>query len=817
MYLTLIVFERLVRAVVGNTEYNIIDEMCKSTYVVKTKKKIGRHIYWYSHKQNKPVRSRDCLLQHEFEIKTDNSNGLSTLPPSCHRRDPNFHYQNMGQNKIAIEDDFYDVVLDLFSDCLKKNHNSVSSIANRATEYNSAAYLKIVSAIIQAYQQGSRNDIVYYLSAFLCKEFNLTSEGTENIIGEICRVTNDDELESRLTVVRNTYCKAKNGEPINGRTGLLETLERIVGVESANQIIKDISQTLNPYQNSVMAQLDPAIRNELSGHIFETVCYDPIGLVVAHAVKKQILTCKIIRNTSVNTRDNHKLENLRYGDVIINAVPTKIIKYEDPTNIETKFEVDFETALGYNIHVGSKTIKDIQEELKLNGLVYKIRTAEEALPAILNAFQRDGKVIVRREVETSGFYLVNGKIIPNKIEVPSTPTREQIISCAEMLSELSKRTKRVEIFGTFVTWGVVAPFSFVFKQLDEDGYEKWMPWIYACGQTKTGKTTFGRITLSIWGKHRDKRTHDIGFSSADTIPRFGRAVSYNTYPVLINEVTLTDDRQKQLVEALKHAVQSQTARGRLANRSTAEYISALSPCILTGNSSPPEDPAFRRRFIYIYFSMGDQHTEEEIKEFNVFLSNNMNTLEALGDFATDYILKHQEIIMNNDNDWKTIGTTILTEFFKSADLDVPDWVGKIVQDSDVQDVYAENEQNIRGFFIKKINDTYYRFFNTLSSEDKKMDKTLNLNKLEDRLWFCCDKEQLIPYIRTNKTGDKIFVLPDIMSDLKSNKITCVTNFTDLAEMFQTKPEPTYINHRTVRLISISKQKFLDFLLPSIIS
>jgi hypothetical protein len=129
-----------------------------------------------------------------------------------------------------------------------------------------------------------------------------------------------------------------------------------------------------------------------------------------------------------------------------------------------------------------------------------------------------------------------------------------------------------------------------------------MPWIYAYGQTYTGKTTFGRIILSIWGKHRDKRIHDIGFSNADTIPRFGRAVSYNTFPILINEVSLTDDRQKQLVEALKHAVQSKTARGRLATRFTAEYISALSPCILTGNSSPSDDPAFRRRFIYIYFS-----------------------------------------------------------------------------------------------------------------------------------------------------------------------------------------------------------------------
>ena len=89
------VFTRLGRAVVGKTEYNIIDEMCKSTYVVKTKKKIGRHTYWFSHKQNRPVRTKDCLFHHEFEIKTDNS-GHSTLPPSCHRRDPKLSLSEHG-------------------------------------------------------------------------------------------------------------------------------------------------------------------------------------------------------------------------------------------------------------------------------------------------------------------------------------------------------------------------------------------------------------------------------------------------------------------------------------------------------------------------------------------------------------------------------------------------------------------------------------------------------------------------------------------------------------------------------------------------
>ena len=686
---------------------------------------------------------------------------------------------------------------------------------------------ELLNEISNYYSEGFRHNIIYGLSALLFKR-GISLNSSEYIVANLSDNADnpDPEKIDRLTTLYNTYEKGNAGEPIEGYFSLLKTFSSIAGEDKARETMKFLCSILKKYGNPIFNQLDENVRKELSDHTFELMSYSPLTFVIAHSNKKQILHGRININNDSNSHDNYNRNNssftvsqitstqsVSYDSVIINAIPSKIIRYEDPTHIETKYEIDFETALGSTIHVEPKSIKDILEELKLNGLVYKIRSAEEALPAILNAFQRDGKAVIKREVETPGFYLVKGKIVPNKITDKSKPTREQIISCVNILSQLSRKTKRLDIFGTVVTWGIVAPFSDVLKQLDEDGHEKWMPWIYAYGQTNTGKTTIGRITLAIWGKHKHKRIHDIGFSSADTIPRFGRAVSYNTFPVLMNEVTLTEDRQKQLVEALKHAVQSQTARGRLATRTIAEYISALSPCILTGNSTPPDDPAFRRRFIYIYFSFSDQHTEEEIKEFNKFLSDNMSKLEILGDFATDYILTHQDIILNGDS-WTTIGTTILTEFFKSEDLEVPVWVGKFVQDTDPQEVYAEHEQIIRGFFIRKINDTYSRFFNTLAAEDKKMDKTLGINKLEDRLWFCCNK-QLIPCIGENKAGDKIYILPDITNELKASRITCVTSLTDLAEIFQTKPQPTHVNGRTVRLISISKQQFLDYLSPSI--
>ena len=47
------------------------------------------------------------------------------------------------------------------------------------------------------------------------------------------------------------------------------------------------------------------------------------------------------------------------------------------------------------------------------------------------------------------------------------------------------------------------------------------------------------------------------------------------------------------------------------------------------------------------------------------------------------------------------GTTILGEFFKFGDIEIPEWVGKFIQDSDVQDIYAEQEQTYSGIFYQK--------------------------------------------------------------------------------------------------------------------
>ena len=83
--------------------------------------------------------------------------------------------------------------------------------------------------MLDAYREGSRNDIIFDLSGFLYHQ-NLKLEIAESIVKDLCKLTNDEEVSNRLQVVQNTYEKAMDGELITGQNALFETLERIVGM-----------------------------------------------------------------------------------------------------------------------------------------------------------------------------------------------------------------------------------------------------------------------------------------------------------------------------------------------------------------------------------------------------------------------------------------------------------------------------------------------------------------------------------------------------------------------------------------------------------
>jgi hypothetical protein len=619
---------RLALATNGDKDVSLLDKLIKSTCVVKTKKEFGYHVYWFSHKQNKPIRTKDCKQGCEFEIKTDNGGGHSTLPRSRHRNDPQFHYRNVGQNFIAIDDNLYTILVGLLNDLIKETPSLSNCCIKRAIngpirEITTAESSQIVSMLANAYRNGCRNDVVFALSGCL-SHAGFSLGAAETVVNQLCKTTGDEEVKNRLVVVRKTYEKAKDGEPITGRNELLDILERTVGLETANQTRKDLFLLLNRKQDPIVSQLNSSVRTELDDCIFETVCYDPPTLIVAHPTKKQVIKCRIVRYPHQSDAVAERLESLRLGEVVVNAIPEGIItRYESPLNKDQiKYKITFVMPGGDSFTTQPKPLDKIILDLKMRGLNYKPRIAEESLNAIINGAARAQRVSVVRQIHEPGFYYIDDKIVASNITMHQ-PQSDEIKRCAEFLNELVRKSKHPEILVTEIKWGILAPFSFVFKQLSDGGNERWLPWLYLDGHTQTSKTTDGILALAIYRKQKHKRS----LASADNVARLGAAISRETFPELIDEVKLDPKMQSNLIEAIKHAVQGQIARTKLSITSEPSDIPALCACIFTSNHQLPSDPALRRRFLNFHYSKDDKPTDDEIREFESFLKSGTDSLE----------------------------------------------------------------------------------------------------------------------------------------------------------------------------------------------
>ena len=55
------------------------------------------------------------------------------------------------------------------------------------------------------------------------------------------------------------------------------------------------------------------------------------------------------------------MQYIRYGNVIIDAIPTRITKYENPSNIERKYEIEFEISTGQSLKVQPANLEEISE------------------------------------------------------------------------------------------------------------------------------------------------------------------------------------------------------------------------------------------------------------------------------------------------------------------------------------------------------------------------------------------------------------------------------------------------------------------------
>ncbi|HKG90174.1 MAG TPA: hypothetical protein VKA95_17805, partial [Nitrososphaeraceae archaeon] len=244
--------------------FDLLEELKTKTYVTKTKKDCGYHAYWLSHKQHPPIGTTKCRSGYEFEIKSDNSLGLCTLPPSTHRDDPKFRYQSIGQEKIVIDDTLYDRILDLVTnECLIQsdlngkpgdyNDNGKAIRSDSGSVYRilqDDEIEQIISYVRASYDKGFRHDLVFGLSGLLFKN-KISLLSARQLISTLCDFTHDEEKASRLQVLDNTYLKGLDGQEIKGISQLQKVLARIHGgngdseEDYSGQILESINEVLN--------------------------------------------------------------------------------------------------------------------------------------------------------------------------------------------------------------------------------------------------------------------------------------------------------------------------------------------------------------------------------------------------------------------------------------------------------------------------------------------------------------------------------------------------------------------------------------------
>lgn len=658
--------------------------------------------------------------------------------------------------------------------------------------------------------------------------YRISVKSTEQVITKIHQILEEDSLivnpnvslEAKLKRVRQIYLDGSREQKIPAFEDIMAKTPY-----TEHQFLLNITMTISRVWKKhfklppILEDLANDTIEQLLKNTFEIISEKPLTFVVARSDAKQV-SLGVIEHEKFKGQTIS--ESLQFKDTIIKAIPMKIIQYENPTNPNIKkYEMEFENAENKIYKTKSLSLNEIINFLRGNRLLYKIKPAEETMNQILNAYERDGKITIKYEVDTPGFYITDGNITAVKIDT-KMPTKEKIIRCVEVLDHLAAKHKKPERFATYVKWGVASAFDFAMKQLEDENY--WLPILYPYGWTKCGKTTEGRLCLAIWRKHRDRLRHDIGFASIKNEAKFGAAGSYDTFPVLVNEVNLSNynknDETKMLLESIKHATQNETSRSRYSSdNTTIEHFPALSSWMFTGNDNPPDESALLGRIIAIPHTKEDEPTKEEKIAYDKYLykDRNIEELGTLGDFVGSYMLEHQELI---HEDWKVWTEKIVTEFYKVADRKVPEWLKLFVPETQLEDVLSNLEQSVRGFFERTINETYNRTFRTYTDyEDVKINQAANLNKFDDRLAFCLDKE-LISFLRKKKgkvgsgNDTDVIILRNVIEEMGRSGIY---NIPDLDRLITLIPGAIHdspkINNKTARVLRISKKKFKEFILP----
>ena len=655
--------------------------------------------------------------------------------------------------------------------------------------------IQIKEAIKEAYRPGNRQDLALFLSGWLAQAKIHPLQALKLIKMLYDESHDDDPLKERLATVVYTYKKAgldvdKSADQIEkefgirpyglesqidesqikGKSGVQEILERYYGEEKALDVIRqieDILKTLSPYRDSVVEIMD----------------YEKQIFAVADLRKLRVVRAKLGK------------EGLRYKEKVFIGAPTQVEIFSNALGGVTKYKVIWETNTRPKpLEIGPTTVSEILARLSAEGLVVNKRLAEDVLNFILDGFIEKGRAIVKSEVESPGFYLMNGEIFPVAVDVAPT-SKEELREALLFLDELVKWYDYVKPkFVKVIKWGVISPFSFIYKQRGQ-----WIRWLFLYGTSGAGKTTIGEIVLHIWGLGAQ---YVKSGSNIDTPARIGFVLSQSTFPILVNEPANVFNKE-DLVEMIKNAIETVVVRGKYIHGSYTE-IPSLAPLIFTSNRPLPYDDAILRRFIKLSFTYGEKESIEERKRlFSSTVRPQLHKLKALGKFISYYIIQNQVL----KEDWESYAEELLETAYKTAELSVPDWVHLRYEEREEDNTKQEILDYIYRMFINAYTQTFGRISPQTSLYGDENDSLLKRDIIVQVL-----RNRLIPGVYLKSKGDELYIVfaKKFVDELSSHFLQ-VTNLKSLAEIFQWEYGQVRVSSDVMFAVTVDLNKFLEAL------
>jgi hypothetical protein len=740
-------------------------------------------------------------------------NNYQLIPPSLHPtgvkyewiRKPDLSLPNHGLASVGEE-----LLKELLEELKRISRGPEAKVGaqhgappNKLRELNDSDILEIKEALAGAYVKGVRQFIWLFLSGWAAKA-GISPVSVAKILKMLYESCNDtDSLKTRASAIVYSYKKAGvdlepyarqleellgvrpyglesevREEEIKGVSGLQEVLESVVGEERALEIIRLIADkwgVASPYRDSIVEILD----------------YD-----------RQIYALANLRRLTV-VRAVRRDGRLVYRERVVVGAPTEVVVYVNPVGGVTKYQVRWETATRPKpLIIGPALLEELVDRLKAEGLVLNSRLVGDVVAAVIEGFIRRGRAEIRVELESPGFYLVNGMIatVGFRLERPSV---DELRESLELLNELAEVWFRhvIDKFSGVIRFGVVAPFIYIYKQGGT-----WVRWEYLYGPTRTGKSTLAEIaTVYIWGLELSKQVKSG--ASIDTPARLGHVLSQSTFPVIINEPggALSNEA---VVEMIKQAVEKTIARGKY-HRGTYIDIPALAPLIFTSNKYLPRDDALLRRFKIRRFTYGDRIPEDKVKEFEVKVKPRLPKLQALGRFIACYVVEK-----GLGEDPEETARRILEEAYKTAGLQVPEWVNLEDSGEAEGEAYENVRELIRGYILKRINEEYSRFVGRVVVEKPSEDRVAYQRwelPLEERLRIVLEYK-LIPWLVSR--GEEILVTVGLVEELK-DVVGDMGGLKSIAELLGWGYESRKIGGRTVKVAVTSVDNLLDLLAPRV--